>query len=580
MAEHIHAKGATARAIRRAAGAATIFLPAIFLPLSIPRAAETDIALDNLAFAIGATNYRIPHLELKGAALSAAELAALFTGDEKALDARLERLTAKSLVMPLMTAETRTGDTVERAAYRDLKAEAIVAGRIGVARLSGVEQTVEKPGGESQSYVWGASTSKGVDLRQLAHIRLATRADPTEALKPVIEEERVESLILEDRARKMTVKTGVLAVTGVKGRALSAPPALLLEKLERRDSGAPPDDPAVLAYFIDALASLDVGSLEASGLAIAGKGEPAEKLYSVTIGRLAVNRIAGAVIGDLSLEDFALSSSDGGKLSLERFGLREARLASLVESAYPQLGHIEAKGLAADLPDIRTDDSSRMKFSLAGVEADFANFREIAPTKLSVRLDRFAIDLAARGEAPSTAQFLALGYRSLELSAAFAGEWNEKTQEAVFAPVRFEGKDIGTAELKVTLGNVSGAVFSSMAFVSKAAALSALAKSLELTLEGGGLIDRLLALEARERKTPAEKARAEYAQAVGILVTDLGGGGEKAKKIGEAASAFIIRPKRLRLKLASDKGINALDALAKKPGDILESLEVEATAER
>jgi hypothetical protein len=567
MAEFIARK----RALALAAGAAANFLfPAL------ARAAEADVTADNLVFVVGATTYRIPRLELKGATLSAAELAELFNGDEKAIDARLARLSAKSLAMPSLSVETRGGETVERATYRDLTAQGVVAGRIANARTSGAEQTVERPG-VVQRFSWGATAFEGVDLRQLAHVRLATRGDPAEALKPVVDEERVDSLTLEDESRKITVKSAGLAVTGVKARPLSAPVARLLEK---PDADKLAGDAALLGVVVDALGSFEIGAIEAKGLAINGKGEPADKPFSVTMGRLAASKIADAVIGDLAIEDFSLFSSDGGKLTLERFGLRDARLASLVEGSYPRLGHMEFKGLAADLPDVRTEQGARMKFSLAGAEADFSDFREIAPTKIAARMDRLAIDLAARGEAPSTAQFLALGYRSLDLSAALAAEWNEKTQEAIFAPLRFEGKDMGAASLNVTLGNVSGAVFSSMAFVSKAAALASSVKSVELSLEGGGLVDRILALEAKERKTPVEKARADYAKAAFDLVARICGGGEKAKRVADAVSAYILKPKRLHLRLASEEGVNALDALARKPGDILESLKVEATAER
>jgi hypothetical protein len=323
-----------------------------------------------------------------------------------------------------------------------------------------------------------------------------------------------------------------------------------------------------------------VASLEARDLVATGKVEQADKPYQVKIARIVANRLANATIGSLAVERFSLASSDGGRISLERLSLADARLASLVEGPFPLVGRVEAKGLEADLPDARLDDSSRVKFSLAGGSADFAGFRDIAPTKFAFRLDRLAVDLAARGEAPSTAQFLALGYGALDLSAAMAGEWTEKTQEAVFAPIHVEGRGMGAATLKTVFGNVSSAVFSPMPLVSRAAALAASVKSVELTLEGGELLDRILASEAREQKIAPQKARADYAAAASAAILSLGGGGEKAKRIADAVSAYVLSPKRLHVKLATDKGVNALDLLAKKHGYILESVEVEALSEK
>jgi hypothetical protein len=547
---------------------------------AVTRAADGDVALDNLVFTLGATTIAIPHLELKGASLSAVDLARLFTGDDKAVTDRLARLSAKSLVAPSLTTERKTADGIERAVYRDLRAAGVSAGRIATLEAGAVEQTLDKADGASQRYLWGASAAKGVDLRQFAHLALASDVGPQEAPKPLIEEERIERLAIEDKAGRLTVRTGPMTLSNVKGRALATPPAKLLERLQKLDPDKPEGDPALLKDLIEAFAAFDVGALEARDILATGKGEPAEKPYTIKAGRIAAHRIAEAAIGDFALENFSLQSSDGGLLSLERFDLRDARLASLLDGPIPQLSRIELKGLQADLPDARIGETSRMKFSLADLDARFGPFREIAPTMLSAHMDRLAIDLAARGEAPSTAQFLALGYRDLDLSAAVAGEWREKTQEAVFAPLRVEGKDMGAATLKVTFGNVSGAVFSSMAIVSKAAALAASVKSVEFDLEGGGLVDRLLTLEAKAQKGSVEKARAEYAKGAGLAVASALGGGEKARKIAEALSAYIMKPKRLQVRLASASGINALDAISRKPEDILESVEVEAVAER
>jgi len=567
---------------RRAVRAGVLGLVAVAVfPASrvLALAPEGSVSLDNLTFTLGATTYRIPHLEAEGANLASADLTALFSGDEKTIDGRLARLSAKRLTIPSLTTERRVGDAVERTAYRDVSAKDMVAGRIAEMRAGMVEQVLEKADGAGQVFLWSGGLLKGVDLRQIAHVILATRLDRQEALKPLIDEESVETLAITDRSGRSAVKTGRFAVSGVKGRALAAAPALLLDRLQRLDPDKAEADPTLLKDLIDALASVDVGGFEIRDIVATGKGEPAGAPYAVKLGRIAAGHLANAAIGSLSLENFALTASDGGRVALERFDLRDARLDSLVDAPFPRFGHIGLTGLSADMPDARLE-SSRMKFSLARAEANFSDYREIAPTKLSARLDQFAIDLAARGEAPSTAQFLALGYRDLDLSAALAGEWREKTQEAVFAPVRVEGKDMGAATLGVTFGNVSSAVFSSMAIISKAAALASSLRSVDFTLEGGGLIDRLLTLQAKQEKTPLDKARADYAKTAGIAIAAIFGGGDKAHRIADAVSAYIIKPKRLTVRLAAPGGINALDALVRRPADILEGLEVQATAER
>ena len=543
------------------------------------RAAEDKIALDNLTVMIGATTYRIPHVEIEGSSLPAGELAKLIDGDDAAIDARLARFSAKRLQASQITTESKLAAQTESGAYRDIVLEDIVAGRVGVVHSAGGEDKVESASSGAERYQWGPIVSKGVDLRQLIRVARSTRFDKSEAIKPLIDEETIESATWESSRDNLVVRMGRIALTGAKGRALPMPPAKLFERLDKADQLKDGEDAALLRDLVDALASLEAASMEMRDITGSGKGETAEKPYSFKIGRAAAANLANAAVGDFAIEDFALNSSDGGRIALRRFGLRDLQLSTLADSAFPRLAHIEIKGLAADLPDPKTGEAAHMKFRLDAAEGDFSNYRDALPTKFSTRLDRLAIDLESRGEAPSTAQFIALGYRDLAFSAVSAGEWSEKTSDFVFAPTRIEGKDMGAADLSLTLSNVSGAVFSPVAALSQAAALAISVKSLDLTLTGGGLVDRLLALEAKRQKTSVEKARADYAKTAAAAVLEIGGGGANAKRIADAVAAYILKPKRLHLRLSAQNGVNALDALAKKPGEILESVEVEASAQ-
>ncbi len=550
---------------------------AALAPQALMGAFETRPGLDNVTLTLAGATYHMPRLELEGASLSSGEFADLFKGGDAEIDVRLARLSARRMIIPTLTTERRSGEGTARAVYRDVTAENVVAGRIGLLRVGGLEQTVEKAGAASRRYLWGGSVSKGVDLRQFAHLALARRADSGETAKPLIDEESVDSLVARDTAAGVETRTGRLTIRGVKGRAASAPLGALLAELENLSAAAA--DPALLARVIDAVASVDVDSFEARDIVTTGEASAA-KPYRLSVGRVAAARILRGAIGDLIVEDVSLHASDGGTLGLKQLGLRDAKLSSIVDSPYPRFGRIEAAGLVADLPDPRLDAASRMTFSVSEFSADFANFRDNAPTKFAARLDGLSIDLSARGDAPSVAQFRALGYDRLDLSGAAAAEWREATEEAVISPVHVEGKDMGAATLSAQLENVSGAVFAATPVISKAASLAVALKSIDLTLENGGLVDRLVFLAAREEKKPEEKARAEYAKAAATAIAALFGEGEKAKNIGAAVAAFVERPGRLHVRLASKKGVNGLEAFARKPADILEGVEIEAVAER
>ncbi len=542
-------------------------------------AAEKNLSLDNLVIALGAKTYRFPHVEIVGSSLPEGELSQLFSGTPAAIDARLAGFSASRVVIPSMSAEGRTGSGIARESYGQQTFENIGAGRVGLWRATKAESNVEAADGATQHFVWGQISGKGVDLRQAARVALEGRSDANEALKPIIDEEIVEKTRFEDRRDNLIVDAGRLSLTGVKGRPLATAWPAFLAKLDAFAADKP--DPAMLRDILDALQSFEVATFEARDIAATGKGEPLGKPYSVKIGRIGVNKLAGAGASEGSIDNFALVASDGGRLSTGRVSLHDMQLAPMLsDGAWPRLAHIEMKGVDGDLPDPKTSAMSRVKFRLDNAVADLGNFVERMPTKFSARLDHAFVDLAARGETQSTAQFLALGYRELDVSASGAGEWREKSSDATLGPIMVDGKNMGALRITANLSNVSSAVFSSLPIVAKAAALAISIRDLDVTLEEGELINRVVADEAKRNKTSLEATRAEYAKAAATTIAALAGGGANARKIGDAVSAFILKPKRLHLHIAAPKGVNALDVLARRPGEILEAAEAEAAAER
>lgn len=550
---------------------------ALAFSTALALAAET-VAIDNVVLNIGPTVWRMPHVEIAGSTLPQAELAQLFTGDAAAIDARLAKFSASRAFIPSMSTETHNGGETERTNATGTTLENIVAGRVGLWRATNGESVVTAADGSTNRFAWDVVASKGLDLRQMLRMSLTTRG-ADEKLKPLLDEETVDKARMEDTAQGLVVTTGKLTLAGAKGRPFAFPWRNFSERLAKLDPEK--DDPTILRDVIDVLTSVDVGKIEARDIAATGKGEPLDRPYSIKIGRIGAERVAGGAIGDASLENFSLAASDGGVMTIGRVNLRDAALMpALKEEGWPRLAHIETKHVSGDLPDPKTSEKSRVKFGVDNVEADFMNYVENLPSKFSARIDHALIDLAARGETETTAQFLALGYRTLDLSAQAAGEWREPTKEATIGPILIDGREMGAAHLTLGLGNVTSAVFSSMPIVSKAAMLAVSINTLDLTIEGGELVDRLLALEAKERGVAPEKARADYAKTAGEAVTELAGGGEKAKRIGAAVSAYIMKPGKLHVKLTAPRGASVLEMSTKKPGEIVESAEIEAVAER
>ncbi|TLG78977.1 hypothetical protein [Methylocystis sp. B8] len=544
-------------------------------------AGEKPLALDNIVFSLDGTTYRIPHIEIEGANLPWAELATLLLSGDTNVAARLARISARRIAVPAMSSESRDELRVVRVQYRKLLFENVISGRAATVRADGGEETIESAKGGVQRISWSASEAKGVDLVELARIALSTAGAADAPLRPLVEEEVIQSSRLEDANANFIVTTGRLKIEGVRGRALQAPVGKLIERFGKLDPAKPEDNAALMRDLLAALQSFEAASIDVDDVVGTGKGEPAGKPFTSKIARFGMRKVAGAGAGEMFFDDFSLAASDGGNLSVKRFALNELQLSPVLQDgAYPKLARVDINGVLADLPDPKTSERSRIKFSMENASASFGNFLKTTPTKFSGRVDNFIVDLAARGETQTTAHFLALGYRELALSGVAAGEWREKMSEAALEPVAIDAKNMGAAHLSALFGNVSSAAFSSSPAISRAATLTTSVKSVDLTLEGNGLVDRVLALEAKEQKTSVEKARADYAKAAGTAITTLGGNGANAKRVADAVSAYIEKPRRLHLRFIAPKGVSALDALTRKPSEILESLEVEASANK
>jgi hypothetical protein len=534
--------------------------------------ADTGAPPEGLVVEIGAMVFSIPRLTVEGGTLTGAELARLADPKDKTpLDERLARVTAKRIAIPEIRGESKAGERVTRFVYKDVVLEDVANGRIGALRAASLEQSVKGGGGAVEARYTNLS-AKGVDPRQFAHVLAFARESDKEEAKTIEEEAAIERVSFNFPDAGIEIHAGAVTALGLRARALAEPPLA-----GAPDAAATPEQGAMLA--LTALGAMELGAFGAREVVVTGRGAPGEKPYAVKFGRLTLDKIADAKAREASIEDFTLDSADGGHVALRRLALRGLDFNALLapgEARTWRLDRAEAEGVVADLPDTGAD--GRVKFEIGALGADFANYREGVATKFAVRLNRLKADLAARGESPAAHFFMALGYRDISLSGELAGVWREEARAFEIERARVDAKDMGAVTLQASFGNVGVSVFSPSPIVSRAAMLTATVTRLEATVEGSGLIDRMLAEEARSSGGDVARLRADYARDAGAAITASLEDSEKARRIGEAVTKFLNHPTRLRIKLTSPKGVGAVDLGLKRPGEILNELEVEAEA--
>jgi hypothetical protein len=541
--------------------------------------AEAPAPTGGIVVEIGAMVFSIPRLDVQGGTLTGADLARLADPkDQTPPGERLARLTAARVTIPQIVGESNAGEREMRIVYKDVVLENIVSGRIGAMRAASLEQIGKGLGDRGAVGAVEARytniTAKGVDLLQVAHVLAQARADDKEAAKAIEDEAAIESVSLTFPDSGLEIHTGPVAALGLRARALAEPP------LAPAQDAAATQKPGA-KFVLAALGALEFDAFGARDVVVTGRDAPGEKPYAVVkFGRLALNKVAGAKAREVSIDDFALDNVDGGRLALRRLTLRGLDFNALLTPGEAQLWRFdraEASGVVADLPDAGAD--GRVKFDIGAFSADFANYREGVPTKFALRLDRLKADVAARGESPAAHFFMQLGYRDIEFSGELGGVWREEARAFDIERARLDAKDMAVVTLQATFGNVGPLVFSPSPIVSRAAMLTATVTRLETTVEGGGLIERVLAEEAKSSGGDVAKLRADYARDAAGAIEALLDNNDKARRIGEAVTKFVNHPTRLHIRLASPKGVGALDLALKRPGEILNELEVEAEAQ-
>lgn len=547
-------------------------LAARALPAS---ALEKVVAAENLEAQSGATRIDIPKLTLEETPLTAAELKRLFDPAAPAsLAERLAGFSAARARAGEIRGEGTAGERKRRFLYEDAGLEEVKAGRVGALRIARLAETLEEPGGTIVAS-YENLLAKGVDLPALARLLAAPRADDQAAAAPIIEAARVEKIALASKDGALSLRAAQFAASDLRLRGFSGATLAALSRPEGPLTGGAQD--AALALGL--IESIEFGALELSDLTLAGQDAPAGKRI-VGARRLVAKGFSGGILREATMEGFGLDSADGGKLAVERLSLDGLDLAHALGG--PGLGGLRfaraslAK-FSGDTPD--PEGGGRLKFSADSAEIDLGNFREGVPTKAAFRFQGFKIDLAGRGEEAASGKILrALGYAALEFSGSGSAEWREATRELEVSQLRLDSKDMGALTLAAKLSGVDAGVFNPNPLVAGSLLLAAKLDRLEATLEGGGLLERMLANEAKASGTDLAELRAEYADNLAKVVIAELGDDDKARRIADAIERYVANPKRLRIAFAAPKGFGALDLMKSFP-QILQELEVEASAE-
>jgi hypothetical protein len=568
-----------------------------------------SFTLENVTLQIGSSVHTMRAVRFVGVTNPRAEIEALFDkASTEPFSQRLARIAAKEIAIPELVSELRYDAFKQRSIYRNLSLSGVESGRIKLATGEGVDVDstfrMDATGKEGKGTArYGRIVADSTDLATLIRFYAEGWPTPSGDFIPVQGSFSAENITVTD-PNGLTV-----TIARVSGRNFSIRPSQqpafgwMTSMFEVAAKSDPPQEESrrLLAGALELAGSFKIGATEATGIQFAGTS-PEGKAVKARIARISYTGATATTPADARAEGVDVAAEDGtAKIDLLAFtgfdfeptlrglaALKDRRLDELdpatIRSLVPTIGTIRYAGLAFDVPNAesKAPTPERVKFELKNLAITADKPLNGVPTNLRLDLQNLTAPMPAASEDESVKTLIGLGYRTVDVSTAFAAAWNEAAREIAISEFSWSGVDMGRFAARAILGGVDRQVFDPDTNLAMVALLGASARSAEVTIENRGLFERYLAAEAKKRGKSADAVRREYAAAAAVAIPAMLGNSEQAKGLAQAVARFIARPARLtitaRAKAAAGLGISDV-VTVQSPAEVMNLLDVTAVAE-
>jgi hypothetical protein len=567
-----------------------------------PALAAQDVTLSNLTITTGSSMaVTADMVQVVLSSLDKAQLEKLFDpADSRPVAARLADLSASAIISPEVVVRQLLGKQQSRFSYRDIQLSKIVGGRFAEGRIaSGAFELVDQDFGKISGVFSNCQVTDG-DMVLMAEVMAGGQSAPRE-LKTLYASGSTGPIqvSLPDGTQSAIAR---IAFQDYRARPIRKSWSDLAASLEKRVelSELPPAERA--QYVNDVIAVLGAFEIGSAQITDVKTTPPASASAASSIAKITYATTAQGA-------DFTIEGLEAGR------GNENARIGTIAITGWSMKAMLEAMGASLGNPDVDFDDidfrlmlpefqrfalrdasfaapdptsankgseAALAKLSLQSFEVTLGQPLNGVPSAFAIALDTLKMTIPADTQVPSLKEFIALGYPSLNLSGNLDSRWNEATSELVLGDVSVSGTDMGRAGVSAAFGNVSRDVFSGNGDEAQLALLAATVKSLQIGLDDKGLMERVIAREARKRNESRDKVRKEFSAAAAVLIPGMLGTSAGAKAIGKAVTSFISKPGRLTIaaKAKSPEGLGLADYIAAgSPQELLELMEVTATAE-
>lgn len=581
-----------------------------------------DFQLDNVKIDLGKLVINAPKIAIKGSTLEKDAFLALFTGASatESAAARAARLNAAEISAPELSLVQTVGDQKQTTIYRDIRLTDIREGKIGHGESASGSVAADGAATGPMKGELKRTAFDAFDLRQIARVLTEkAAAGANEAMLPIIGNFEQEGYNLDmGKAGKMS-----LGRTTARGFAAKVGPEPLLdvfsrlakasEEVEGKQGDKKAKDAEKSPAKTEAERQLGLSMLALFDMFEYGSGEARDLVMNISpppksgakteavdmrIARMAFGESTPAKSG-FAMEGFQFRSGEakGGIDSIAYSGfafgpvIRELR-AALSEPDkpidevdfrrfIPTLGTVRLAGISIDAPAIITGKEP-VKVSLGTFEIKAGEQLNGIPTSLAVTIDKLVTPVSEATGNPAAKDMIAMGIRSLDLSAKLDLAWESAKNEIAIRTLSFGSAGLAQIEASGTLGNVTKDLFASDLALAQVAALGATARNLQVKVQNFGLVEKLIENEARKSKRKVEDVRQQFTMVASLGLAAVLGPSDAAKAVAGAASRFVAKPGTLTV-LASAKsatGLGLADVITMtEPTEIFEKIDLKADAQ-
>ena len=272
-----------------------------------------------------------------------------------------------------------------------------------------------------------------------------------------------------------------------------------------------------------------------------------------------------------------------GALTIDEIDLSSV-LTSLIKgsllAAKPTVARLSWNGFEASFPDKDTPASApggnMINVRLGALDGQTL-FEGGTPTKSTTAIRNLVVELPKASE--TSKKLAEAGYERLDMSLTSAIAFNPAKKSLMIDDFTISGVGMGSLGLRAEFGNIDPTLLTGDPMAALATLMTVEFASTELTVVNDGLIDKALAMVAREQGKKPDQLKKEAGAMVTQFAPMMLGGDPSSLQVAAALGAFIRDPRSLSVKVSGKDGpLKFTDMDFDQPMSILQELDITAAA--